>query len=241
MFRRRDRKQPDPEATDPGAMAGTPGASGTGGDRAVEPAPATGPWDADAIPADDTISIARLDLGGLRVPALPDMEVRLETDAGENVVAVVFVSGPSALQIGAFAAPRREGIWTDVRAELYESLRAEGDVTQRDGPFGPELLANVAGPQGRQNARFVGVDGPRWFLRGVFSGPAATDPVQAAGLEGALREVVVVRGTDPLPVRDPLPLALPREVLEQAGDAGADADRAAPGPPQRGPEITEIG
>lgn len=231
MFRRRGRGQPDPVALDAAE------------DATVQPerAPPMGPWDAEAIPADEESGIARLDLGGLRVPALPDLEVRLETDAGENVVGVVLVAGPSALQLGAFAAPRREGIWTEVRAELSESLRSEGELTERDGPFGPELVANMAGPQGRQTARFVGVDGPRWFLRAVFTGPAATDRVQAAALERALREVVVVRGSDPLPVRDPLPLALPREVLEHAVDADAEAGRATPGPPQRGPEITEIG
>ena len=28
------------------------------------------------------------------------------------------------------------------------------------------------------NTRIVGVDGPRWMLRGIFSGKAATDPDQ---------------------------------------------------------------
>ena len=34
------------------------------------------------------------------------------------------------------------------------------------------------GPDGRlvyQQMRFIGVDGPRWFLRGVLTGPAAAE------------------------------------------------------------------
>ena len=83
-------------------------------------------------------------------------------------------------------------------------------------------------------ARFVGVDGPRWFLRGLVTGPAAVDPEQAGPVEAALRDVVVVRGSEPMAVRDPLALALPNEAqLQQPGDqVGLEL-------PERGPEITE--
>jgi hypothetical protein len=47
----------------------------------------------------------------------------------------------------------------------------------------------------------------------MFVGPAAVEDHQAAAFEDVLREVVVVRGTDPLPVRDPIPLRLPRELV----------------------------
>jgi hypothetical protein len=57
--------------------------------------------------------------------------------------------------------------------------------------------------------RFIGVDGPRWFLRALIAGPVATDEPGAAVFEQALRGIVVVRGTDPLPVREPVPLTLP--------------------------------
>ena len=69
---------------------------------------------------------------------------------------------------------------------------------------------------GFQSVRFVGVDGPRWFLRALFTGAAATDPARAAALEDAVRNIVVVRGSSPMPVRDPLPLQLPKEVADQA-------------------------
>jgi hypothetical protein len=57
--------------------------------------------------------------------------------------------------------------------------------------------------------RFVGVDGPRWFLRGLIAGAPAADPKKAAAFERALRGVVIVRGVEPLPVREPVPLQLP--------------------------------
>ena len=67
----------------------------------------------------------------------------------------------------------------------------------------------------RRPARFVGVDGPRWFLRGMISGSAAESSEAAAALEQAFRQIVVVRGTAPMPVREPLPLTLPPQAAAQ--------------------------
>ena len=61
-------------------------------------------------------------------------------------------------------------------------------------------------------ARFIGVDGPRWFLRAMLVGPVAADAAKARAFEEALRGVIVVRGNDPLPVREPVPLQLPSGV-----------------------------
>ncbi len=239
VFRRRSKgpskDKPAGATPDNGAEAGVEDVDG-GADTAEGAGP-SGPWDIDDAPDSD---MPRLDLGGLHIPTLPELELRLDTDPQGGVVSVLFISGTSALRIGAFAAPRRAGIWDDVRADLLETLRAEGKGEEREGPFGPELLGAIPGEKGKQTARFVGIDGPRWLLRGVFTGPAATNPEQAAVLERALREVVVARGGDALPVRDPLPLTLPQEILDQAGSAEDDV-RQAPGAPERGPEITEIG
>ena len=57
--------------------------------------------------------------------------------------------------------------------------------------------------------RFIGIDGPRWFLRAMLVGAVATDAAKARPFEDALRNVVVVRGNEPLPVREPVPLQLP--------------------------------
>lgn len=203
------------------------------------PARPQGPWDAADAPDD---GLQRLDLGGMRVPVPPETEVRVEVSPEGQVVAATLVRGQSAMQVSVFAAPRSAGIWFDVREEIATALRETGGQAQEvDGRLGVELEAQVPTDvpgRGRvlMPARFLGVDGPRWFLRAMLTGPAATDAALAEELEQALRQVVVVRGGDPMAVRDPLPLTLPKDVQE-AAEKGAAA--AAPQAPERGPEITE--
>ena len=134
-----------------------------------------------------------------------------------------------------------------MRTEIADALVQSGGSTEQvSGPYGTELRAQVPTEVPNQGtmlapARFLGVDGPRWFLRALITGPAATDDSQAAGLEAALRDVVVARGSEAMAVRDPLPLHLPRDVAEQAAAAVAEQEGADGGlpMPERGPEITE--
>ena len=216
--------------------------------EAAEPAPAAsdarpqGPWDVEDAPDD---AVNRIDLGGLRVPVPPDTEVRVDVSPEGEVVAATLVQGGSAMQVNAFAAPRRSGIWGEVREEIATALRGGGGQAQdAEGPYGVELHAAVPTEVPGQGvglapARFVGVDGPRWFLRALLTGPAATDAAAAEPLLAALRDVVVVRGSEAMAVRDPLPLRLPKEVTAAAAEA-EDGAPAAMAPPERGPEITEI-
>lgn len=157
-----------------------------------------------------------VDLGGVKVLPREGLDLRLEVEEGTGrVVAVAFDFAGSTLQVQPFAAPRSSGLWHEIREQLAEQIAAQGGrTTMREGPFGPELLAEVpvtaAGDgSGSRLARFVGVDGPRWFLRGVISGAAATDPDAAAQVEELFRGVVVVRGTAPMPPRDLIPLRMP--------------------------------
>ena len=46
----------------------------------------------------------------------------------------------------AFAAPRTEGIWDDVREEIRVALAAQGPVEEAQGSFGKELLARAHVP-----------------------------------------------------------------------------------------------
>ena len=176
------------------------------------PPPTHGPWDAEYAPE----GVERLDLGSLQIPAIEGVEVRVQANPDGGVEQIVLVDGDSALQLGVFAAPKSEGIWDEVRAEIAESMNAQrkGSATEKDGPFGAELHGSLPGEGGRGTVpvRFVGVDGPRWFLRGLLAGPAAADPAKAAIFEDALRNVVVVRGAEPLPVREPVPLQLPADI-----------------------------
>ena len=61
-----------------------------------------------------------------------------------------------------------------------------------------------------QPARFVGIDGPRWFLRAVFLGAAAQPGAAADALETMVRGIVVVRGHEAMPVGSPIVLRLPQ-------------------------------
>jgi hypothetical protein len=199
-----------------------------------------GPWDHSDAPDD---GLPRVDLGALHIPMSDGMELRLDVQ-DEVVVSATLVDGHSLLQVHAFAAPRSSGIWAEVRDEIAESLRQSGGEAHDDrGPFGPELRARIpveAPGQGPslQPARFIGIDGPRWFLRGMMTGPASTDPVQAKRLEETFRGTVVDRGGEAMAPRDLLPLRLPRDAVEQQMPAAPDRTKLDIF--ERGPEITEI-
>jgi hypothetical protein len=197
----------------------------------VEPEPAAdslvpGPHDAADVPDDGS----RLDLGALRVPPREGMELRLELDEGsQRVVAATIALGETSVQLQAFAAPRSEGLWDDIRTEIAAQVtRQGGSADELVGSFGRELLARLPmrtpeGRTGHRPARFVGVDGPRWFLRAVFSGPAAVaDEDAAADIEAIVRGTVVVRGTEAMAPRDLLPLRLPAQAQPGVA-AGTDA------------------
>ena len=262
MFRRRRREDADqatssadaaPDGEDwaddeeTGDQAGAP-ASGLSG----------GPWDADdAFPERD-----RADFGSLLVPVTPLQQIELATD-GQRVIWVSVKSGQSELRVHAFAAPRSSGLWGEVRPEIASELASVGTTAQEvSGPFGTEMFAHVPVQPGNPAAgtvpmRFIGVDGPRWLLRGLIIGAAANGTEQAEPFEDILGDVVVVRGDHPMPPRDMLEISLPAEVqqaIEQqqaaaaaqqeaaAAEAGEDGEQGYQidlNPFERGPEFTE--
>ncbi len=163
-----------------------------------------------------------IDLGGIKVVPRPELAVRLEVEEGnKRVVAVALDYAGSTLQLQPFAAPRTSGLWHEIRQQIADQIeRQGGTTTSAVGALGPELRAELpAGQDGRRLARFVGVDGPRWFLRGVISGEGAVDPAAGARIEELFRSVVVVRGNTPMPPRDLIPLHVPASV----GGNGATA------------------
>ncbi|HLS15322.1 MAG TPA: DUF3710 domain-containing protein [Beutenbergiaceae bacterium] len=202
--------------------------------------PAVGPWDEAQAPEDDQ----RIDLGAVRLPKRPGMQVRMELDKKtRRVIAVNVALDGSSLQVQAFAAPRSEGLWSDLREEIVASIKKQGGTAQeRTGGFGVELLARLPvrmpdGRSGTRPARFLGVDGPRWFLRGVLTGKAAVEDDAAEQMESVFSEIVVVRGGDARPPRDLLTLHLPGKA---PGAEESAQDRPSIELPKRGPEITEV-
>ncbi|WP_105565051.1 DUF3710 domain-containing protein [Microbacterium halophytorum] len=200
----------------------TPGDQVAEPDEAVDDAPPAksapqdraeaGPFDAsEANPVRPYI-----DLGGLKVLPREGLNLRLEVEEKtKRIVAVGLDYADSTLQVQPFAAPRSSGLWDETRAQLRDQVSGQGGrVEERDGPLGAELLAEVptadeSGKQTMRLARFVGVDGPRWFLRGVIGGRAAGEPGAAAQVEDLFRSLVVVRGQNPMPPRDLIPLKVP--------------------------------
>jgi hypothetical protein len=180
-----------------------------------------GPWDVSEVESSD----AYVDLGGLWLPGRDGMELRLEVEEESGrVIAATVQLGTSAVQLQAFAAPRREGIWDEIRKEIASSVtRQGGTADEMPGPFGQELLARVPsrtsdGRTTHQPARFAGIDGPRWFLRAVFHGEAAYEAESALELETLVREVVVVRGSEAMAPRELLTLRLPDGATDGAED-----------------------
>jgi hypothetical protein len=194
-------------------------------------APGRGPYDAAEAPE----GVQRLDLGALKIPAIDGVEVRVQADPDGTIQQVVLVHGESALQLGVFAAPRSEGIWAEVRDEIRTSMKSDGVAADEvGGEYGIELRARVNTPQGPADIRFVGIDGPRWMVRALFQGVAAGDPDQEGPLGECLAGLVVDRGDEARPVREPLPLQLPKEMAEQAQhshDHDHDHQHEDPSPP----------
>lgn len=157
-----------------------------------------------------------IDLGGVKVLPREGLNLRLEVEEQtKRIVAVGLDYAGSTLQVQPFAAPRSAGLWEETREQIRQQVRQQGGrVEEREGPLGPELLAEVPvagadGAAGKRLARFVGVDGPRWFLRGVIGGAGASDIAAAAQIEDLFRSLVVVRGATPMPPRDLIPLKMP--------------------------------
>jgi hypothetical protein len=187
----------------------------------IEPTPTlkSAPEDrATAGPFDDTEANPvrpYIDLGGIKVLPREGLNLRLEVEEQtKRIVAVGLDYANSSLQVQPFAAPRTRGLWDETRVQLRDQIRTQGGrVEEREGPLGRELLAEVpmtaAEGSGMRLARFIGVDGPRWFLRGVIGGEAASDPAAAEQVEDLFRSIVVVRGGSPMPPRDLIPLRMP--------------------------------
>jgi len=231
--RRSEAGPPRSLAEELGIADGRDGGDAAGRDRPVDPpapgAPA-GPYDAGEGPPD----LRRLDLGSLRIPAVAGVDVRVQANPDGAVQQVVLVHEGSLLQLAVFAAPRSEGIWDEIRADIRRSLFTEGVAAEEiPGSYGVELRARVRTQEGLRDLRFVGVDGPRWMVQGVFQGPAAVDESRAGPLTECLRGLVVARGEEARPVREPLPLRLPADMPAPGsgqGSGGAPVGAAADGP-----------
>ena len=178
------------------------------------------------------------------------LEVRIEADQETGqVLAVTLVLDDGALQLQPFAAPRHEGIWDEVRAEIRTGITRDGGTSDEvEGPLGTELRTKVPvraqdGKSGVEPARFLGVDGPRWFLRGVLTGRPAAQPGRR---RRRCSSCSATSSWSAAPARwrprEPIPLRCPtaHDARRGAHDEVARASDHARARSTRGPEITEI-
>jgi uncharacterized protein DUF3710 len=176
-----------------------------------------GPWDVEDAPED---GLVRVDLGSVQLPVPDGAQLQVEMDPSGPVKAVHVITQVGQLTVTAYAAPKSGGLWREVSAELAEQLRGDGaTVRSTTGEWGLELLAALRDV----HLRFVGVDGPRWMLRGVVAGPPDRLENSAAALYELIRGTIVIRGTQPMPVRTPLPIELPPAIAAhiEAQEGGA--------------------
>ena len=211
-FRRKSASEP--AAAEPGESAEpTDAAPDEAVDEAADEAAVEGPFDIDDLPDD---GVQRVDLGSLLIAPEEGRELRLQVDESTQAVQAVLLAGQDgALELRAFAAPRNGDLWTEVRPQLAADLaRRGGTATERQGRFGTELVCQLSvqtsdGRAASQASRIVGINGPRWMLRGTFLGRPATEPESAAAWEDTLTKVVIRRGDHAMPAGDPLPVILP--------------------------------
>jgi hypothetical protein len=158
-----------------------------------------------------------VDFGALRIEPIADLGMSVEVEDGTNrVIAVTLEYANSKLQLMAFAAPRNEGLWQEIRTAVSQNIKSQGgQVEEGYGALGAELLAKLplvddtGRAAGHRLARFIGFDGPRWCLRGTVSGAALTDPKASAEISDLFRTVVVHRGETALPPGEALTLTVP--------------------------------
>ena len=182
-----------------------------------------GPWDIDEDNAPDFD--AYMSLGAFYIPFVRGIQLRIKASRADNTLLGATVTiGRSSLELEAFAAPKTLGLWDDVREDLLEG---NANAKEVPGIFGAEIELPVKLDNGKvHTTRIVGVDGPRWMLRGIFSGPAAEDPKspEAEILNRFFSDIVVDRGEEPLAPRDLIPMAPPLTPNERRERDAAQQD-----------------
>ncbi|XAZ33515.1 DUF3710 domain-containing protein [Glutamicibacter halophytocola] len=148
--------------------------------------PKTGPYDINDVA--DTNEY--LDFGSILIKPVSGLKVRMDVEeSNKRVIAVSLEIAESRVQLMAFSSSKSESLWPGIKDKIKSDITAQnGEIFKRDGDYGEELLAKVPqqlpdGRAGHVALRFVGIDGPRWFLRAVIGGNAIANE-EAAGNRG---------------------------------------------------------
>lgn len=148
-----------------------------------------GPFDIDEVDLDDD-QVQRLDLGALIVTPAEGLQLQLVADpeTGQGM-ALVALSGQSAIQVTLLAAPSSPGFAADLRDDMIaETTQVGGSSQLAEGPFGTELrrvvpATDAEGNQGMAPLRDWFAQGPRWLLNARLMGPAALDTSESGEIE----------------------------------------------------------
>jgi hypothetical protein len=203
----------------------------------------SGPYDISEVDSiESTEESPKIDLGSLILSPVPGSELRLQVaeQTGEIVSAMLVIETiveppasankqpqaySSALELGAYAAPRSGGLWAELRDEISRNAtEAGGTASLGQGPFGVELrrlipVTTPDGEEGYQPSRMWVAEGPRWLLRGIVYGQAAieddTDSPVVADVLAAFRQVIVRRGDEAMAPGDLLPLTMPPNMSQE--------------------------
>lgn len=180
------------------------------------------------------------DFGVLHLPREPGVRVQFTINKRtRSAMGALVQMGASSTTLNVYAAPKTAGLWPDIRDELADSITSSGGTANfREGPFGPEIEALIPKKEVNEvrHVRYVGVDGPRWFLRAAIEGEAVTNAEARNSIYDYMRRIVVDRGSDPHPVRDLLELTMPESAKTRVEEKlGRRVERK-----PRGPELPEL-
>jgi len=175
-----------------------------------------GPFDVEEFDDAAVVTVGRHDLGSVLIPENEAAELAIEVNQ-QGVPTMVWMVTPNGrYNITAYAAPKTGNLWREVVTEIAESLRNDSaQVSVEDGPWGREVVGVITKGPEPVVMRFVGVDGPRWMVRGAAIGTPESADAIAADVRNALADTVVRRGDTPQPVRAMLNLQLSESLVNR--------------------------
>ena len=187
-----------------------------------------GPWDYDDEGIDPDDDDRYISFGSMFLPLVEGLTIRAkrsqDPQSPSPLESITVQLGDGAIEIVPFAAPKTLGLWDAMSDEL---LDANKSAKVQEGRFGDEVMLPVAVKGKTMMTRIVGVDGPRWLLRGIFTGDAADgESDNKKALEDYFAQIIVRRGDAPLAPRDIIPILPPKTAAQRRADAAAAAKAA---------------
>ena len=196
---------------------------GSGDAESVErPVQADGPFDATGLDLEQTDAVGRLNFESIRVPMPDGARLQIEKLPDGRLKAVHVMVECGRLSVSALAAPKTGRLWPELADEVARSLQKDGArVRVEPGMWGREVVAWA----GEAKSRFVGVDGQRWMLYGISTGPATQADEAADILRGHDPRHDRGAGIQAVPSSDGAPAEPAGAPRSAAGTAGGDERR----------------